>query len=221
MARIAFLLLAALIANAQGISPDGPQQAARFDTVLRAVARSGYTAPAVVALTPDPSGAVFVILASKGGKGTLLATVEPDGALVEIEAGETPAMMGVTGARFEPFLGAVGVIDIVVSHRPPGLVQPHTFERHHVLRRSGKMLAKACDFDGGSTTTVMKGARSLTSTKTVSLEKPPAASGPFTFIVKTTEEMSEHGSPDPPSKTRRQEPEKRYELPMTGMCIAR
>jgi hypothetical protein len=220
MHAAALTFLAVSVAAAQGVSPDGPQQAARFDAVTHTVTKAGYTAPHVIGSTSDTTGAVFIVLAARGGKGSLLAVVEPDGTPVEIETGENPAAMGVSGVHFEPFLGAVGVMDVVVGHKLHQLETSSTFERHHILRRRGKVLTGACNFDGSSTSSTAKGPRSVTSTRTVSIEKVMTQGGPFLFDVKSVEETSERTDSGPSTSLGRHDSAKRYDLPMSGMCKA-
>ncbi len=205
---------------AQGISPDGAREKARFDAVTQAVENAGYTYPNVVAVSPGADG-LFVLLATRQEAGVLIVATEPNratGAPLEIERDKTPADIGVRGIQFELFAGMPGLIDVVVRHEPFRLEQSYTFDLHHVLRvpeRTGAVLTSACDFNGSSKSSVAKGPRSVTSSRIVTVETAPGAT--LLFDVKTVEETNELAATDPATRIRSQQTT-RYELPSSGVC---
>jgi hypothetical protein len=207
--------------GAQGISPGDDHEKARFEAVQRAVAKAGYTAPVVVVFGPGKAGALMALLAtSRAGQGVLVVTVEPAGneavQPLEIESEKTPADLGVRGIRFETFLGSESLVDVVVGHHPFRLEVTYENERHHVLRRYGARLSLACEFDGSMSSSFAKGMRSVSETRTVSVEKG-AGTGVLTFDVKGATDLVETGPGAAPGHVR-SETSTRYQLPDTGSC---
>ena len=213
----------AVAARGQGLTPTDAKEASRFQAVVRASAQAGYLQPLVVAHGEGATDSLFVLLATREGKGVLIALLEPAGSAsvrpAELERDQTPAQLGIRGITFTRFLSASDVYDLVVGHDPFMLEMSRHFETHHVLRRQGTNLDLACEFPGSSTSSASKGIGSIGQTNRVTVERVPGGT-PFRFFVKTVEERTEQ-SGNQAATSSRSETTKEYELPSSGACTSR
>ena len=214
-------MIVAAPATAQGISGSDPGETARFDAVVRAAARAGYSQPIVVGHGDSATDALFALLATRSGNGVLIALSEPRGTApaqpVELERDRTPAQLGVRGIQFTVFLGDSDLYDIVVSHEPFMLETSRRFDTHHVLRRRGASLESVCEFPGNDVSSSSKGMGSVTSSRRVSVERV-AGGAMLSFRVKTIDETTERSRQDPPVTTAHSESSRQFEFPATGAC---
>ena len=218
-AVLAFMGLAAIPTRAQRMTPEDDRQKARFEAVSRAVEKRGYAGAIVVGSSGGTTPDLFALLATRNGKGVLIAAVEPAGTEpvlpAELESDQTPVDLGIAGVRFGPFLGTDDLIEAVVSHHPFRLETTMMFDRHFVLRRSGNSLTVVGDFEGDSTSTTAKGYRTVAAKRTGSVEKVAGAS-PLQFDLKTVQITTEQSGQGPAVVLERSENVKRYVLSASG-----
>ena len=210
---------------AQTLTPVDAKEAARFDRVARASAQAGYSAPLVVGHGTGTADALFVVLATRDGKGVLVGVAEAGAAArlrsVELEHGDTAAQLAVRGAHISGFLEASGLYDLVVTHEPFTVEAGTRFDTHYVLRRQNGSLEVACEFPGDASSTSSEGTPLAGRTRHVTIERVPRAAT-LTFAVHTFEALSSlaprqpQAAGAPVSETIR-----RYELPATETCRER
>jgi hypothetical protein len=222
---LAGAMMLAAPARGQGLSAGDARESARFDAVVRAATQAGYANPLVVGHGDSASDALFALLATRSGGGVLIALLEPTATThaqpVEVERAQTPAGIGVRGIRFTVFLGDSSLTDLVVSHEPFMLETSRRFETHHLLRRSGTLLASVCDFPGSDGSSSSKGMGSITSSRHVTVERTSGGDR-SRFLVRTVDETTEQAPHQAAVvTTARRESTREYYLPSTGACVAR
>lgn len=220
---LALLALVALHAGAQGISPNDDQEKLRFARVTQAVEKAGFKAPMIVGHGDGATDWLFVLLATRGDSGVLVATADPgptaEAKPIVLEHDRDPAQFGVRGVQFGAFLGVAGLYDIEVRHEPHQLEISRSFSTHHITRRRDAGLDLACDFGGGMSSSSSKGIGSISSVRIVTIEKLSDAPA-FTFDVKAVDETTERRNRDTVGTvTARNEVRTRYELPARGPCL--
>jgi hypothetical protein len=218
-------MVAAVPMRGQSISPSDQGEAARFDAIVGAATRAGYTAPTVVGHGTGPTDALFALLATRNDSGVLIALSEPAGSgpaqPAELERDKTPAQLGVRGIQFNGFLGESGVYDVVVDHEPFMLETSRSFETHHVLRRGENGLETACAFPGNDTSSSSKGVGSITGTRRVTVERL-SGGATLRFLVRTIDETTEQApNQAAPVTTAHTESTRQYDLPAAGTCHER
>jgi len=210
---------------AQTLAPVDAREAARFDNVARASAQAGYSGPLVVGHGSGAADPLFVLLATRDGRGVLVGVAEPGASSglrsVELEHGDTPAQIAVHGVHVSGFLNLASLYDLVVTHEPFAVEASTRFDTHYVLRRQNGTLEVACEFPGDASSGQSNQAGPMTTTRHVTVERVPRATT-LTFAVHTIEALMNRGAPPlagrapPTSETIRQ-----YELPAMATCKER
>jgi hypothetical protein len=225
-AGAAILLLAAALGmsplGAQMITPDDDRDKARFQAVVLAAGRAGFGSPVVVGQGRDAQAGFFCLLATQGGKGVLLAVLEPKpgapASPLVLESGANPADLGIGAISFDAFLGESDLTDVTVGHRPFQLEISRTYDRHYILRRTGDRLALTGDFDGSASSSYAKGYRSVTQTVTVTVVKVPGES-PLAFDLRSVRVQTERSGTGAAPSVERQEDVVRYRLDAAGRFV--
>jgi hypothetical protein len=225
--RPAFTLFALAVvvahAAAQGISPNDTQEKLRFDRVTQAVQKAGFKSPLIVGHGDGATDWLFVLLATRGDSGVLVATADPaptaSAMPVVLERDRDPAQFGIRGVQFGPFLGVAGLYDVEVGHEPHQLEISRSYSTHHIIRRDDAGLAHACEYGGGMSSSSSKGIGSIRSARTITVEK--LGDGPaLKFDVKAIDETTERRNRDTVGTvTAHDEVRTHYELPAQGSCF--
>jgi len=223
----AFIYLAMLAgreAVGQTITPDGPAQAARFEAARQAVARAGYTNPAVVGAGTGATAPLLALLGTRENAGALVVVRIGTGASgpAALETAATPADLSIRGITFGPFLDSAGLFDVVVHHAPFMLETSRTFDTHHLVRQQGGTLQPVCEFAGDASSTASKGIGSIRSTRHVTIDpRPSTPANSVSFDVTTVDETITQTGNAPPATTARTEAHLTFVLPAGGTCTSR
>lgn len=220
---IAALSLVSTAAGAQGISPGDDKEKLRFARVARAVEKAGFAAPLIVGHGVGATDWLFVLLATRGDSGVLVATAEPGPTAaakpIVLERDRNPAQFGVRDVQFGPFLGVAGLFDVEVRHEPHQLEFSRSYSTHHVIRRGDAGIVHACEFAGRMSSSSSKGIGSISSVSTVTVEKLRDAPA-LTFDVKAIDQTTEFRNRDTiGTVTAHNEARTHYELPARGPCL--
>jgi hypothetical protein len=219
---IAALALIAAHAGAQGISPNDDQERVRFARVTQSVERAGFKAPLIVGHGDGATDWLFVLLATRGDSGVLVATADPGSSAAEkpviLERDRDPAQFGVRGIQFGRFLGIAGLYDVEIRHEPHQLEMSRSYSTHHIIRRGDAGLVHSCEYGGGMSSSSSKGIGSISSVRTVTVEKVRDAPA-LAFDVKVIDETTERRNRDTVGTvTAHSELRTHYELPAQGTC---
>jgi hypothetical protein len=180
-------------------------------------------APMIVGHGEGTTDWMFVILATRGDSGVLLAAADPGSTAtvtpLVLERDRSPAQLGIRGVQFGPFLGVAGLYEVEVGHEPHQLEFSHSYSTHHIIRRDDAGLAHACEFGGRMSSSSSKGIGSISSVRIVTVEKLRDAPA-ISFDVKAVDETTERRNRDTVGTvTARNEVRTRYEIAARGPCL--
>lgn len=218
-AAVFMTLLSAGASAAQAVVPSLPNGSARLERVVAAVNGAGYSHAVVVGHGAGTADGFFVLSATHGDSGVLVATVELGNASappVVLERGRTPADIGVREIEVTQFFGVRDLVDIVVSHQPLVLETTRTFATHHIVQATGAALTLKCDVDGSAMSSSSKGIGSMMSGRSVTMEAVPGQ--PMSFMVTVVEKTMRQQDREPATTSDSTVVTRRYEMQPTGTC---
>ncbi|HEY2805668.1 MAG TPA: hypothetical protein VGI92_07420 [Gemmatimonadales bacterium] len=217
------LLAVAPAARAQGVSTTDAREATRFAAVVRAASRAGYANAVVVGHGESAAtDSIFALTATRADSGVLILVLQQQSAgaaarPAELERASTPADLGLRGITFASFLGANGIVDVVVNHVPFQLESSRSFETHHLVRRAASGLDAACEFPGQSTSSASKGIGSIQGASRVTITRTGQGL-PIEFMVRQVDQTTEQSRGAAPVTSVQSDSTRRYQLPSSGKC---